>query len=162
MLSKKLKGFTIIELLVSMAIIGIILALSLFGISAAQRNSRDTQRRGALKDIAAGLIEYQTKYNIQPNQLAFNQAGTTSPYVDVIRQGVATYRITVPLNDSANPVQNIVLQSGTPNMTTAQDSSSSKYCYEPQSDGYSLGVCLENETIFDQSTSATKCSMTCP
>ena len=45
------KAFTLLELLVAMAIIAILIALAIFGILQVQKNSRDTQRRKAMEDV---------------------------------------------------------------------------------------------------------------
>lgn len=65
MFSKKLgnKGFTIIEVLIVLAIAGLILLIVFLAVPALQRNSRNTQRRDEVSTIAAAVNEYVTNNN---------------------------------------------------------------------------------------------------
>lgn len=49
------QGFTLIELLVVISIIGILLALSVFGLQGARESSRDAKRKSDLEAIRSGL-----------------------------------------------------------------------------------------------------------
>ena len=49
------KGFPLIELLVVISIIGILLALSIFGLQGARESSRDARRKADLEMIRGGL-----------------------------------------------------------------------------------------------------------
>lgn len=49
------KGFTLIELLVVISIIGVLLALSIFGLQGARESSRDARRKADLEMIRSGL-----------------------------------------------------------------------------------------------------------
>lgn len=49
------KAFTLVELLVAMAIIAILLGLAVFGITIVQQNARDTQRRSKVNDVEIAL-----------------------------------------------------------------------------------------------------------
>jgi prepilin-type N-terminal cleavage/methylation domain-containing protein len=50
-----LSAFTLIELLVVISIIGILLALSVFGLQGARQSSRDATRKSNLQQIRSGL-----------------------------------------------------------------------------------------------------------
>lgn len=52
---KDKKAFTLVELLVAMAVIAVLITLSVFGIATVQQSARDTQRRSALRDIEVSL-----------------------------------------------------------------------------------------------------------
>jgi len=56
---QKQKAFTLVELLVVMAIIGILIGLSVFGINAALTASRDTQRSADLNNIRIAIEAYR-------------------------------------------------------------------------------------------------------
>jgi prepilin-type N-terminal cleavage/methylation domain-containing protein len=51
------KGFSLVELLVAMAIIAVLISIAAFGIGILQRNSRNTVRRNELNNIRLALIE---------------------------------------------------------------------------------------------------------
>src|SRR4030065_2628921 len=57
------KGFTLIEILVAIAIIAILLALSAFGFQGAMENTRDTRRKSDLKQYQTALEQYANKNN---------------------------------------------------------------------------------------------------
>ena len=64
---KDKKGFTMVELLVSMAIIGLLIATAIWGINLAQQSARNTQRRTAGSNIVAGFAEFYARFNVQPD-----------------------------------------------------------------------------------------------
>lgn len=53
--NKRSSAFTLIELLVVISIIGILLALSVFGLQGARQSSRDAKRKADLEMIRSGL-----------------------------------------------------------------------------------------------------------
>lgn len=60
------KGFTLIELLIVISIIGILVALSTFGLNNARQSSRDTKRKTDLETIRAGLEQYRADCDTYP------------------------------------------------------------------------------------------------
>lgn len=60
------KGFTLIELLVVISIIGILVAVSIFGLGGARESSRDARRKADLELIKAGLELYSADCNVYP------------------------------------------------------------------------------------------------
>ncbi len=56
--SKREQGFTIIEVLIVLAIAGLILLIVFLAVPALQRNSRNTQRKDDASAIMSGLNEY--------------------------------------------------------------------------------------------------------
>lgn len=60
------KGFTLIELLVVISIIGVLVALSIFGLQGAREASRDGKRKADLELIRSGLEIYKSDCNEYP------------------------------------------------------------------------------------------------
>lgn len=64
--NKNYNGFTLIELLVVISIIGILIGLSLIGLSGARESARDSRRKVDLESIRSGLEIYRADCNRYP------------------------------------------------------------------------------------------------
>ena len=62
-LLKKEKGFTLIEIVLVLAIAGLLLVIVFLAVSGAQRNRRDTQRKNDLSRIAAQIEAFASNNN---------------------------------------------------------------------------------------------------
>ncbi len=60
------KGFTLIEILVVMVILGILVTIGLASFVSAQARSRDVRRKSDLKQIATSLDLYYSDYEVYP------------------------------------------------------------------------------------------------
>ena len=60
---KSKKGFTIIEVVLVLAIAGLIFLMVFVALPALQRSQRDTQRRDDLARVATAITQYQTNNN---------------------------------------------------------------------------------------------------
>ena len=59
-------GFTLIEVLVAIAIIGVVFGVIISSTNALQKNSRDTQRKADLRNIQTALQQYYADQNFYP------------------------------------------------------------------------------------------------
>lgn len=73
------KAFTLIELLVVISIIGILIAVSLFGIQGTRESSRDARRKSDLEMIRGGIEIYRSDCNEYPDALGTSLVGSGSP-----------------------------------------------------------------------------------
>ncbi len=62
-LLKKEKGFTLIEIVLVLAIAGLLLVIVFLAVSGAQKSRRDTQRKNDLSRIAAQIESFAGNYN---------------------------------------------------------------------------------------------------
>jgi len=63
---KSQKGFTLVELLVVISIIGMLMALTIFGLQGARESSRNATRKADLELIRSGLELYKSDCNQYP------------------------------------------------------------------------------------------------
>ena len=125
------KAFTLLELLVAMAIIAILIALAIFGVLQVQKNSRDTQRRKAMEDVNIGIQAFYSKYGQYPDSITFVDNTAT------LSGGGNSSE--VELNNSAKAAA-----SGANTNTNV-----TKYGYVNDSAGYKLGFCDEDGDVYN-------------
>lgn len=111
------KGFTIIELLVVIVIIGILVALALPQLFAAQERGRDTERKNDLKNIKTQLETYFNDEGAYPTGVT-NAAGLVA-----FDSGV----LNLTADDTSGPKDSEV------------------YGYTSDGETYTLSATLENE-----------------
>jgi type II secretion system protein G len=131
------KGFTLIELLVVISIIGILLALSIFGLMGARESARDSKRKADIELIRSGIEIYKADCNVYPTSLGTSLVGdgsTTSCSVS------NTYIAEVP-EDQLSPTQS----------------------YRYWSDGITYEICASLEDGSDTKTcgGSSNCGTTC-
>jgi len=69
------KGFTLVELLIVIAIIGILISVGLASFRRAQTQTRDGQRKADLENIGGALEQYYSDNNIYPANLSALTSG---------------------------------------------------------------------------------------
>jgi type II secretion system protein G len=72
------KGFTLIEMLVVISIVGILIGLSIFGLQSARESSRDASRKTDLELIRSGIEIYRADCGTYPLVLSSPLMGTES------------------------------------------------------------------------------------
>ena len=63
------KGFTIIEVVLVLAIAGLIFLMVFIALPALQRSQRDTARRNDMSRVDTSLTQYQTNHSTDANNL---------------------------------------------------------------------------------------------
>ncbi len=85
-LKKKSEGFTIIEVLIVLAIAGLILLIVFLAVPALQRNARNTTIKNDAAGLASGLSEYSANNN---GQAPASLSTTTTGVITVGASGTA-------------------------------------------------------------------------
>lgn len=145
-------GFTLVELLIVIAILGVLASLILANMSGARERARDAQRKSDLKQMQTALRMYFTDFGINPGSTASKQiqhAATNKVFAWGEEFGVGgnTYMSKLP----KDPLY---------------DSSSGAYTYSYQlhptdTDLYCAWAILENESDGQIVSSQERCDSIC-
>lgn len=140
----KNKGFTLIELLVVISIIGVLVAVSIFGLSGARESARDARRKLDLELIRGGLDIYKADCNAYPATIpAAGSAliGTYPPTLPTTCASANTYISAVPVD----PI-----------------SASKSYRYSTTASGYEICASLEQQGLSTVTCGgSSNCGTTC-
>jgi prepilin-type N-terminal cleavage/methylation domain-containing protein len=128
-LKKAEKGFTIIEVMIVLAIAGLILLIVFLAVPALQRNSRNTQRKNDASHLASIISEWESN-NAGTTPTGF---GTTAGKIDISSEkwSIITAPTTItaaPATNPANPAADtvIVYSKATCNNNSPQQATSSR------------------------------------
>ena len=142
---KNAPAFTLVELIVVMAIVAVLVGLSVLGIATVQRSSRDTQRISTLEAINLEIEAYNGNNGSYPAAITLN-AGSNQFTIG-----------TQTVNLSGSAVADVASTNGIGGTGTSQ--LRTDYCYENYGSAYSLRAQLESGSIQSFGT-GTACSVT--
>lgn len=128
---KKERGFTLIEMLIVVAIIAILASIVIVGVAPAQQSGRDARRVSDLQNIRNGLQLYYNKCGFYPGSSSC-AAGSAGSNWTAFRQ---------TLVDSNIGISSL---SGIP--ADPSSNRSYAYAYSANNTGYLLAASLENNT----------------
>lgn len=137
---KKQKGFSLVELLVVLAIVGILMGLAVAGIRIVQQVNRDTQRRALVKDIQLALESYQERFNRYPTGTGGINvtAGTDHVTIKTMSGSTAFETIESKINFDISQMSTKPTTGG-----EEPESGNFSYYYEGGAKGYELYILLE-------------------
>lgn len=131
---KKLLGYTLIELLIVIAIIGILTTILTTNLSAARARGRDNRRKQDLVQIQQALRLYYNDAQVFPLSLTWGSALTSTDGNNTL------YLPVLPYDPSSTPTSPIT------------------YTYVSNGTTYSLSTTLENASDPDLAESQARCS----
>lgn len=108
-LLKKQGGFTLLELLIVIVIIGILALLIIPNITSAPKKARDTSRKTDITTIRKGLEEYFVNNNSYPQNLAALEQGT-APIIKDVPEDPKNSGVNVYTYTSASPYATYTLK----------------------------------------------------
>lgn len=99
-------GFTLVELMIVMLVIGILAAIALVGVGQAQKSARDSQRQQTVKGLQVALECYQAAFGSYPAVIAATGGiswaalgdGTSAPSASTLGRCYPDATITDPYN----------------------------------------------------------------
>lgn len=140
--TKKIKGFTLVELLIAVSILTILTALGLLFFGGALKNARDHQRLKDLNTIAQALEMYRNDFHYYPSSSSDTDSMDNLKFNLVDQKNYLSEMPADPLNDSERKYQ--YKASGTGGNCTNEIGS---YC-----NGFVLCAKAEGDIGFDNPT----------
>jgi len=148
--NKALTGFTLLELIVGMAIVAVLATLAIGAITIVQRSARDAERRSALETMILEIEGFRGDTGSYPGFVGRVAGSTTQIRICATSACNSASDKTINLKGAAAMLSNTLATTTTPEGAV--------YCYLRSGSGsYSIGVNLESGNNFYLG-SGTNCS----
>lgn len=144
-LMRRHQGFTLLELLIVIVIIGILALLIVPGLISGPKRARDATRKADLRGVKNALETYYTDNNAYLTQAA---AGTVGNYSSVLDDLIPDYTPSVPCDPRTNP-KSITVAGGAACTSVADGANSLRYLYKTAAAGASFKLCATLENAND-------------
>lgn len=122
-INKFQKGFTLVELLIVIAIIGVLAALLMSNFIGVRQRARDAQRKSDLKQVQSALELYRSDLGLYPTTNNFPSCDSSLPVA-----GTTIYMQKIPCDPSSGY------------------NNGGNYSYTSDGSSYSLSACSENSS----------------
>ena len=141
------KGFTLVELLIVVAIIGVLATLLMVNFIAVRQRARDAERKSDIRQIQSALELFRSDEGLYPNAsppttTLYNGAScpdsSALAVLDPTTQNKNTYMAKIPCDPNGIGYYN-----------------AGEYFYSGGGSTYTLGACLENTADTQQGTTGT-------
>lgn len=112
------RGFTLIEIVLVLAIAGLIMIVVFLAVTGAQRSRRDTQRKNDIARVVAGIEKFRSNHLNQPPASTAELNDVVTNYVDNLADPInstpytVTYRSPSSSNTAIPPVGTMYYQQG--------------------------------------------------
>lgn len=146
-------GFTLIELIVVLAIIGVLAGLGVGGLRLAQTINRDTQRKAMAKDVVLVIEAFSDKENQYPDAIELTQ-DTNDDEIDIEVCESSTCQTGEVEKGVSNVMFDIVAVGGTGGLSNdcstepdvpEEEPGNFTFCFQGYSKSYDFLVALERE-----------------